>query len=40
MSVRSAIDRLRYNDWTFSGTAEWIVAFLIVMVLVITALSP
>lgn len=35
----SAIDQLRYNDWTFSDTAEWVVAFLLVMVLVITTLN-
>ncbi len=39
MSARSVIDRLRYNDWTFSDTAEWVVAFLLVMALVITTLN-
>ena len=42
MFVRSAIDRFRYGDWTFSGTAEEVVGLLLlslVMLLVVTILA-
>ena len=42
MFVKSAIDRLRYVDWTFSGTAEGVVALLLaslVILLVVTMLA-
>lgn len=42
MFMRSAIDRLRYVDWTFSGTAEGVVALLLVslvIALVVTMLA-
>ena len=42
MFMRSAIDRLRYVDWTFSGTAEGVVAVLLVglvIALVVTMLA-
>jgi len=42
MFVSSAIDRLRYVDWTFSGTAEGVVGSLLLslgIVLVVTMLA-
>ena len=36
MFAKSAIDRLRYYDWTFSNTAEYVVAALLVIALVTT----
>ncbi len=42
MFVKSAIDRLRYIDWTFLGTAEGVVALLLVSLgtaLVVTMLA-
>ena len=38
MFAKVAIDRLRYYDWTFSNTAEYVVAALLVIALVVTTL--
>ena len=39
MFVKSAIDRLRYYDWTFSNTAEYVVGALLVIGLTVTTLA-
>lgn len=38
MFVKSTINRLRYYDWTFSNTAEYVVGALLVIVLVVMML--